>query len=48
MNFQPIATWTASRGAASAQTYSRSSRQIARGDDRFFIELTPSGCMSFS
>jgi AraC-like DNA-binding protein len=35
-------------GAMSAQIYNRSSRQIARGDDRFFIELTPSGCLSIS
>ena len=35
-------------GATSAQILTRPSRQIARGDDRFFIELTPSGCMSFS
>jgi AraC-like DNA-binding protein len=35
-------------GATSAQTFTRSSRQIARGDDRFFLEMTSSGCLSCS
>ena len=35
-------------GTASAQVYSRSSRQIARGDDRFFIMLASSGSQSLS
>jgi AraC family transcriptional activator of tynA and feaB len=35
-------------GATSALKYNRSSRQIARGDDRLFIELTSSGCISIS
>jgi AraC family transcriptional activator of tynA and feaB len=35
-------------GATSAQLLTRPSRQIARGDDRFFLEMTPSGRMSFS
>jgi AraC family transcriptional activator of tynA and feaB len=35
-------------GSTSAQIFSRSSRWIARGDDRFFVQLTPSGCLSIS
>lgn len=35
-------------GATSALKYNRSLRQIARGDDRLFIELTSSGCISIS